>query len=128
MRKGEIYYSKNTINNPHPIVCLEDTSKDTFKGAVISTKAFGNNVIMDETHFLKKDDNGNPYKVVYGPSYLIYDKFIKTSIETNEKKVGNLSVKGLAFVEMKLKDIEPDYFPRHIKDRNLEQNTKTENR
>ena len=111
MKKGDIYWSLDTEHNPHPIIFLRYDGKENFEGAIISTKGVQGNIPMKDEYFEQVDKLGKQYKIQNAPSYLVRDKYIKITLQTNDKVVGRLTDEGIKFVESNLKDLKSHYFP-----------------
>ncbi|WP_185949170.1 hypothetical protein, partial [Elizabethkingia anophelis] len=88
----------------------------TFKACIISSKRIGDNPMMENNHFYKKDDSGKDYSIINKPSYLVVNHSFKK--ETNWLKEpirsGKLTELGVKFVEDNIKPVELSYSNKHI--------------
>ena len=82
----------------HFIVFLDGNDESTFIGAVLTRSTrYKDNLLMDEGHFRKFDDNGRKYEFQYDNTHLVKGRFIKLKdwgpferIESSLKKELNL--------------------------------------
>ncbi|MDR0954822.1 MAG: hypothetical protein LBM20_05510 [Rikenellaceae bacterium] len=100
MEQGDILWvDDGKTNLVHPIIFIEKKDDESFYGCIISHEPEKGNVKMEPEHFRVKDEVGEPYRVQYGPSYLVFKKYIKKDLWiTDETVKGKLTDEGIAFV------------------------------
>ena len=116
MKKGEIYYgSKRGWDAAwHPIVYLKSNDKDSFVGGVLTHSKDQGNILMKKEHFEEKDSSGRKYKLGFNNTYLVIGRFIKTKEWGPYNKIGQLSEKGVAFVEKATKKFSPKFWDDYV--------------
>ena len=83
-------------------------------GVLTSTDNFPKNILMNESHFINTDENGNDFKVTYKNSKLVPAKLYKPENWGPFEKVGQLSTEGIVFVEEKIGHLEPEFWEKYI--------------
>jgi hypothetical protein len=115
-KPGEIFRGDNNenINNiaPHYIIYLgqDANPSDVFFGAMLTHTSGMGNIPLKESYFIKHDEFGTPYKVIYDNSFIVSELFHKKVEWQPFTKVGELSVEGLQFVMDKIGDKIPKSF------------------
>lgn len=101
MKKGDIYWAKNKKNHPHPIVFLEWIDTVRFKGCILSSNAVNENLLIQPSHFMKKNNMGIQFEFPSKKTYLVTsDVFIKMDYWVdNQMIIGRLTDDGIAFIE-----------------------------
>ena len=124
-RKGDILKGSKRGREAafHFIAFLDGRDGNSFIGAVLThSSRYGNNVLMAEEHFKKTGTNDKKFEFQFGDSYLVKGKFIKLQDWGPFTKIGELTKKGIDFVDSETKDLEPelwdDYFERIQKHEN----------
>ena len=115
MRKGDIFWAKNKDENPHPLIFLDWIDDISFKACILSTKSAYSNILMLESHFCKRDQNGKPYSIQFSNTHLIPNvSFIKlTSWLKSDIEQGKLTNEGVEFVERHITE-KPILWPAPI--------------
>ncbi|WP_310595110.1 hypothetical protein [Flavobacterium sp.] len=99
----------------HYIIFYIGYSDDEFlAGILTSTNKYHVNILMDESHFINTDENGNDFKVTYKNSKLVPAKLYKPENWGPFEKVGQLSAEGIAFVEDKIGHLEAEFWEEYI--------------
>jgi hypothetical protein len=102
-KKGDIMWAHDKVNHVHPIVFIEKINNYSFKAAILSSEATGENRLIPLEYFCKTDENGNSYSIpcnennqylVTEYSYTKMDYWIKS-----KKPEGRLTDDGISFVE-----------------------------
>ena len=101
MKKGDIYWAKNKKDHPHPIVFLEWIDTVRFKGCILSSNAVKENLLIQPSHFMKKNNMGIQFEFPSKKTYLVTsDVFIKMDYWVdNQMIIGRLTDDGMAFIE-----------------------------
>lgn len=108
--KGDILHGEGE-KAIHPIVFYTDHDHDSFVGLMITTEpGYKDNVLMQESHFEKVDESGNPYTIVFKNSHLVRAKFLKKQEWEPFDRVGKLTDEGVTFVESQVADKQPQDF------------------
>ena len=108
--KGDIIQGtkRNKDESYHPIVYFEEIDNLFFLGGMIThSKEFGN-IELNNSHFNLKIDN-NP-----NPSHFVKNYLIKKQEWGPYKKIGELSEKGIQFIERKLKNTIPEIWENYL--------------
>ena len=93
--------------HPHPIVILSDDCEELI-ACVISTKNTSDNIAMKEVHFEKTNsETGKRHDIQFNNSYLVKDKFIKFKVDLKATRKGQITPKGLEFINKELDGIPP---------------------
>jgi len=99
----------------HYIIFYEGYTDDEFTAGILtSTNKYLVNILMDESHFINKDENGNDFKVTYKNSKLVPAKLYKPENWGPFKKVGQLSQDGILFVEENIGHLEAKFWEEYI--------------
>ena len=103
MKKGEIYYGRKNTDSIHPIVFLKEKDGDFFYGVMLTHSGeFEDNVPMLEKHFEKRNEVGKDYELYFDNSCFVRVKLLKRLEWAPFRKIGQLSVDGINFVESNL--------------------------
>ena len=114
---GDILEAKDRSENAgiHYIIFYDGYDDSEFIGGMLtSTDLFPQNVKMNVSHFVENDENGNNYKVTFKNSKLVPAKLYKPENWGPFKKVGQLSEKGIAFVEEHIGHLESEFWEEYI--------------
>jgi len=105
--RGDILEGKNRRWKAarHFIVFYEERDEYGFVGAMITTDSRELNVAMRPHDFHTTDSEGKPYKISYKNSYLVKAKLFKLESWGRFKKVGQLTGRGISFVEKTIDDL-----------------------
>lgn len=95
----------------HYIIYIEGHSKKDFIGAMITHSDKHENIKMNEEHF----DNDSRHRVKYDKTFLAKGKFIKPETWGPYKKVGQLTAKGIEFVNTSISDLVPEPFENYYR-------------
>lgn len=99
----------------HFIIFYEGYSDDEFEAGVLTTTdLFPVNILMNETHFVDKDENGNDFKVTFKNSKLVPAKLFKPEEWAPYVKVGQLTNEGIDFVKKNIGHLEAEYWKDYI--------------
>ena len=104
-KKGDILKGSHTGFNQakHRIIYLSGDVMATFIGAIMTHSPNYGNILMDEEHFQKKDDEGNYFQFKYEKTHLVKAKLLKPGNEWGPfVKVGKLTDSGIEFVESQI--------------------------
>ncbi len=116
MKRGDIVLGENNTNprypkNGHPIVFLENKDAYTFVGLMLTTKSHdGMNNLMEFTHFMTHDENGNEYEFKYSGTHIVPVNLLKKLEWAPFTKIGKLTPEGISFVENIVANTEPVYW------------------
>ena len=120
MKKGDIFWATDKSKHQHPIVFLKTLSEGIFSACILSTKETKGNIKMSENDFLKKDEYGKKYVIVFSNSHLVPNRtFEKSEFWLSSKMPkGRLSESGIELVEKYTSGISSEYHPFPIWDTN----------
>lgn len=118
MKKGEIYYGskRDRYSAYHPIVFLEGKANGSFIGGVLTHSKRSKNVLMKNEHFEAKDNNGKEYKLSFDNTYLVIGRFVKPREWGPYTKVGQLSKKGIDFIEELIGKLMAEHWDDYIQE------------
>ncbi len=117
--KGDILKATHRALNKgyHYIIYYEGNSILNFCGFMITRSNKHDNILMDSTHFENNDETGKLFQVRFDNTHLVRGKFLKSEEWGPFEKVGQLSEKGIDFLQNTVCNLEPetfrDYFIRN---------------
>jgi len=116
MNKGDIFFGERGSDAIHPIIYLRPRDKNFFIGAMLtSSNSYSDNILMKEKHFKRENSKGTKYKFFFNDTHLVSTELIKRDEWKPFKKVGELSIKGIRFVESKLSNKNPEFWEDYLK-------------
>lgn len=108
LKKGDIVFGRKKSKAIHPIVYLRGKDDNFFIGAMLTkSKNFSDNILMEKSHFEEKDSRGSKYKFYFNNTHLVKTELIKKEEWKPFRKVGELTEKGIEFVESNIKKTSP---------------------
>ncbi len=108
MKKGDILFGRKGSDAIHPIVFLRENDKYSFVGTMLTTSPYhADNILMAEKHFKKEDSNGKKFKFGFSNTHLVKTELIKKNEWKPFKKVGELTAKGIEFIESNTSHTDP---------------------
>jgi hypothetical protein len=127
MKKGDIFWATDKSKHQHPIVFLKTLSEGRFSACILSSKVTEGNVKMSENDFLKKDEDGKKYVIVFNNSHLVPDRVFEKDEFWLSSKIpkGRLSESGIELVEKYTNGISSEYHPFPIWDINSQIHSRT---
>lgn len=112
--KGDIItgqgYGKDKLKAFHPIIYIEGDTASDFIGVMLTSSAsdtWNNNFPLEEDHFHTHDSESIPYKIVFRKSSCVHLRLVKKSEWAPFLKKGQLTKKGVEYIEEKIKDLKP---------------------
>lgn len=115
MTKGFIYKFTKPKGR-HPFIFVKSLNHETFVGCMIThadnSEEFAENISMRPEHFkvFKKEGLLDKYLVQYDSSNLVRRYLIKKSSEVGEQVWGELTSKGIKFLELEITNINLTYW------------------
>lgn len=109
-----------TIENEKPVkghfmIFYDHLGGYDFQGAMItSTDYNGSNVVMKKEHFFEKNDNGDPFPIVFNNSHLVKAKLHKFHSMGEFIYVGLLTPEGVALMEELIDDLPLVTWEKHL--------------
>ncbi|AOC97166.1 hypothetical protein BB050_04088 [Flavobacterium anhuiense] len=99
----------------HYIIFYDGYDDNEFiAGVLTSTDNFPVNILMAALHFEERDKNGNDFKITYKNSKLVPAKLFKPEEWGPFEKVGQLTDEGIAFVDLHIGELQPEYWQNYI--------------
>lgn len=115
MSKGEIFFGKNNLNGNHPIVYLRRHDKNFFIGAMLTKSSnHSDNILMEKGHFKKKNSVGEKFDFFFNNTHLVNTELMKKDEWKPFKKVGELTNKGIKFIESKISGKNPKIWEDYL--------------
>lgn len=114
---GDILQAKNRSKEAgfHYIIFYDGYSDDEFEAGVLTTtNNFPDNILMDKSHFVEKNSEGNNFKITFNNSKLIPVKLFKPEEWGPYRKVGQLTDNGINFVREIIGDLKPVYWKEYV--------------
>lgn len=113
MKTGEIFIGTKRGKDAakHPIIFLESQNENSFIGAVLThgkSERYPDNVPMQAEYFMKK------YEFKFNDTYLVGKRFVKPQEWGPFTKVGQLTKKGVNFVDSCVKQYLPESWDDYI--------------
>ena len=114
---GDILFGENNLNQPgvrpHFIIFLDPDPANAgmFLGAMLTHSPRFKNISLEEDHFEKNDEHGNPWQVQFEKSFIAGDLYHKKEEWRPFTKVGQLSKAGLDFVRQSIGGKNPVFSP-----------------
>ena len=119
-KKGDILHADNNINKqnktPHYIIYLKPHpgNEHLFIGALLTHSPINGNVALQKDHFVQADQNGNEYKITFNNSLVINHPIYKKIDWMPFEKVGQLTPKGIEFIEGNIAPYEQQFIANNI--------------
>ena len=115
LQKGFIYKSLHTEEDPHYIICMQDSepNKETYNACIIThdgTSTDAPRFLMKPSHFKNKLFCKVTFDRKRG-TYLVKVGFEKKEVRISPTAVGELTQEGIQFVEDHMRDCDYAYFP-----------------
>lgn len=113
--KGDILRGRKGSDAIHPIVFLEGHDDSFFLGAMITHSSnHKDNILMLKEHFNELDQNGSKFELYFDNTHLVEAALLKRLEWRPFRKVGEISVAGIAFIEEKLKGRQPKVWENYL--------------
>lgn len=119
-KKGDILSTENYLNKenkvPHYMVYLEPfpNNNNLFIGAMLTHSSINGNIPLQEDHFINTDEMGNNYKISFDKSMVVNHPLYKKVDWTPFRKVGQLSQKGIEFIENNIAPYVRQFIPHKL--------------
>lgn len=119
-KKGDILTRENNPSDDdkitHYMVYLEPypTNKNLFIGAMLTHSSINGNIPLMKEHFITADENGKNYKISYDRSLVVNHPVYKKIDWTPIIKVGQLSQKGIDFIEDNIAPYVKQFIPQNL--------------
>ncbi len=119
-KKGDILSIENELikenKNTHYMVYLEPfpTNKNLFIGAMLTHSSINGNIPLQEDHFISNDERGNSYKISFDKSMVVNHPLYKKVDWMPFVKVGQLSQKGIDFIEDNIAPYVRQFIPHNL--------------
>ena len=115
--KGDILFGRKGSDAEHPIIFLNHRDNDFFIGAMITKSGkYAQNILMKPDHFREVDDQGNKFELYYNKSKLVKAKLIKRNEWHPFRKIGELTIEGLTFVENNIEIVQEKLWEEFLND------------
>jgi hypothetical protein len=114
---GDILEASNKSKGAgiHYIIFYQGYNDIEFMGGMLtSTELFPQNILMNDNHFVEKDEKGKDFKVTFKNSKLVPAKLYKPENWGPFDKVGQLTELGIAFVEENIGHLEAEFWEEYI--------------
>jgi len=116
MKKGDILFGRKNSDAIHPIIYLRDRDKNFFIGAMLTrSNNYTDNIPMTEKHFKRENPKGVKYEFFFDDTHLVDAKLTKRDEWKPFKKVGELSVEGIKFVESRLNNKNSKFWEDYLR-------------
>ena len=118
-KKGDILVVENLsgkINKAtHYMVYLKPFPEKShlFIGAMLTHATINGNIPLQKDHFIKTDETGVKYKIRYNKSLVVNHPVYKNTDWIPFKKVGQLTPKGIEFIEQNIAPYEQQFIMPH---------------
>lgn len=118
--KGDILSTKSNWNkennSTHYMVYLEPfpNNKNLFIGAMLTHSSINGNIPLQEDHFISADELGNNFKISFDKSMVVNHPVYKKVDWMPFLKVGQLSQKGIEFIEDNIAPYVRQFIPHNL--------------
>ena len=118
-KKGDILALENTTGKnskaTHYMVYLKPhpQNDNLFIGAMLTHAAINGNIPLQKDHFIAIDEMGVKYKIRFNKSLVVNHPVYKNTDWAPFKKVGQLSPKGIEFIEQHIAPYEQQFIMHH---------------
>lgn len=119
-RKGDILITEKDITkenqHAHYMVYLEPfpNNKNLFIGAMLTHSSMNGNIPLQENHFITVDENGKNFRISFDKSMVVNHPLYKKTDWIPFLKVGQLSQKGIQFIEDNIAPYVRQFIPYNL--------------
>ena len=114
--KGDILKGNRKLGAVHRIVYLSEWDHLFFLGAMVTHSDQSDNILMSEEHFWVVDQDNKRFEFQFENTYMVRARLFKRQEWGPFDKVGELTEKGIAFVEANLPSREPRPWEEYLDD------------
>lgn len=113
--KGDILVEVNS-KDTHYLIYLKPypDNDNSFIGALLTHSLINENISLQKDHFIIKDENERQFQVTFDNSFVSNHPVYKKIADASFKKVGQLSEKGILFIEENIAPYVQQFIPRDL--------------